>query len=303
MRAESESHVAGGNPVIVVVIGQRGPRNLNMNPIFRNITVENYQELVRSFKGSRAIFWDDEAKKLIHPGEYGEHREDILKRFLNLYIPETFGIESGFLINAAGDISSQCDVIIYDKSRTPRIHNLENQRFFPIETVLGVGEVKSTISSMADLNRYLTKLAATKALRLRVPHPVPYRRGSFKAKFDPTRVFSDNIFTFLLCYEFGFALDVEKLNYGDIGREQWHNMVLSLKNGLISYQTAKTKNLCFAHCGDSRHDHWFLRHDGSELPATISIFLAALSLFENNTALLEFQADRYLTDNVVHEVR
>lgn len=274
-----------------------------VNPIFRNITIQNYQELLRSFEGSRAIFWDDEAERLIHPGEYGEHREDILKRFLHLYIPETFGIESGFLINAAGDISSQCDVIIYDKTRTPRIHNLEKQRFFPIETVLGVGEVKSTIGSMSDLNGYLAKLSATKTLRLRIPNPVPYRRGELKSPFDPTRLFSDNIFTFLLCYKFGFELDVRKLDYGDIGHELWHNMVLSLQNGLISYQGTETKNLYFAHRGDTRLEHWFLRRDDSELPATISAFLAALSFFENNTTLLEFQADRYLTDNVVHTVK
>ena len=142
-----------------------------MNKLFKNITLENYNELLQSYERSKEIFWDADNSKLIHPGEFGEYREDILKRFLGLYIPEEFGISSGFVITSSGLISNQCHIIIYDKSKTPRIQNFENQRFFPIETVLGIGEVKSTISSMAELNKYLQKLSKLKELRFHLSAP------------------------------------------------------------------------------------------------------------------------------------
>ena len=273
-----------------------------MNKLFRNITTENYFELLSSFERSKEIFWNEESNQLIHPGEFGEYREDLLKRFIRLYIPENFGISSGFIITAKGEISHQCDIIIYDKDKTPKIQNMESQRFFPIETVLGVGEVKSTINSIGELNDYLIKLSKLKTLRSSVSDPTTYKRGGFKSPYNPDLVFSDNIFTFLLCYKLDFKLELDKIDYKDIDFRYWHNMVLSLKDGLISYQAGKTKNLYFSFAGDKPHTFWFLKNDDKELPVSIEIFLAGLSFFVNNTTLLEIHFDYYLTDNLAHKI-
>lgn len=273
-----------------------------MNQLFQNITIENYNELIQSFERSREIFWDPEKKKLFHPGEYGEYREDILKRFLGLYIPEMFGIGSGFIITSSGEISSQCDIIIYDIKNTPRIQNFENQRFFPIETVLGVGEVKSTINSINKLNDYLKKLSKIKELRLTVNDPKPYRRGDFKSPYNPSHLFPDNIFTFLLCYEFNFDLNLENLDYADINHKLWHNMVLSLKDGLISYQAEETKNLYFPFRGENKLDFWYLPNDELDLPTPIIVFLSGLSFFVNNNTLLEIHMENYLTDKLAEKI-
>jgi hypothetical protein len=273
-----------------------------MNQLFRNITSQNYLELLNSFEKSKEIFWDEEKNRLYHPGEYGEYREDLLKKFLHLYVPERFGISSGFIITSKGDISKQCDVIIYDKTYTPKIQNIENQRFFPIETVLGVGEVKSTINSIGELNKYLQKLSLVKTLRKTIKDPVPYRRGGRAArnpnhKFDPNNIFSDNIFTFLLCHKLNFKIDINNIDYNGIDSKLWHNMVLSLKDGLICYQGKKTKNLYFSFIREKVLDNWFLQNEGKDLPTPIMVFLSGISYLINNTALLEINMEYYLTNN------
>jgi hypothetical protein len=212
----------------------------DMNQIFRNITIQNYLELKNSFEGSKEIFWNEDNNSLVHPGEYGVYREELLSRFLRLYLPKEFGISSGFLITSKGQIRHQCDIIIYAKEKTPQIQNMENQRFFPIETVLGVGEVKSTINSIGELNGHLIKISNLKKLRDDVDNPTPFRRDRYKTSFDPDLIFSDNILTFLLCYKFGFNLDAGNIDYNGIDYKLWHNMVFSLKDGLLSYQHNNT---------------------------------------------------------------
>lgn len=244
-----------------------------MNQLFRNITIENYIELINSFDRSKEIFWNQELSRLVHPGEYGVYREELLKRFLKLYVPETYGISSGFIITSKDHISHQCDIIIYDKEKTPKIQNMENQRFFPIETVLGVGEVKSTIQSIGELNGHLSKLSKLKKLRYDVDYPTPYKRGVFSTPFNPDLIFSDNILTFLLCYKFGFSSDPMNIDYDGIDNKFWHNMVFSLKDGLLSYRHNQTKNLYFSFGKGNKHDHWFLKNDDSDLPQAVNVFL------------------------------
>lgn len=49
-------------------------------------------------------------------------------------------------MNSENKISTQCDIIIYDIN-----HKTENQKFFPIETVIAVGEIKSDLHSFIEL--------------------------------------------------------------------------------------------------------------------------------------------------------
>jgi hypothetical protein len=106
------------------------------------------------------IFSNDNGK-LIHPGEFGIYREAICKRFLEFIIPKKLSIDNGFLINTNNEVSTQCDIVIYDSKHTPLVQSNELQRFFPIETVCAIGEVKSTLSK-AQLKETLLKLSKVK---------------------------------------------------------------------------------------------------------------------------------------------
>lgn len=85
--------------------------------------------------------------QLRHPGEKGRGREDVLRRFLSEYLPGRFGVDTGFVIDARGETSGQMDVVLYDKASAPVFKLSDNVRVFPVESVAGVVQVKSSLHS------------------------------------------------------------------------------------------------------------------------------------------------------------
>lgn len=195
-------------------------------------------------ESSRQLFADSEGK-LVHPGEFGEYRESITKDFLSALIPQRMGIDSGFVVTSSGDISTQCDLVIYDKSVTPLLKTENLQRFFPIESVCAVGEVKSVLS-LADLKKALRKLAKVKSMRDSLFEPTyiycSKKSGDF-GEFQPELDEKDQIISFLICESFDFDL---KENFSKIlacYKEELpqrpfchrHNLILSIEDGLLAY--------------------------------------------------------------------
>ena len=140
--------------------------NLSMpNFIFDSLIEEKIEIFKNQFANtSKQVFFDPDNKKLIHPGEFGLYREVIVKNFIKFLIPQIVTMDNGFLITPKDNVSTQCDIIIYYKNVTPLIESSELQKFFPIETVIGVGEVKSTLSKK-QFKEALNKLADVKMLR------------------------------------------------------------------------------------------------------------------------------------------
>ena len=134
----------------------RHPHNFNgkgskdlivANRIFTALANQTIDTFASCFVAlSKEVFYDQENEKLRHPGEFGAFRERLCAQFLKLFIPSYLDVSSGFLINNNDQVSKQCDLIIYDQQYTPMITDAQNLRFFPIETVVCIGEVKSTIA-------------------------------------------------------------------------------------------------------------------------------------------------------------
>jgi hypothetical protein len=96
---------------------------------------------------SREVFYDQVSDQLIHPGEFGGLRESLVRNLLRNFLPESFGVSEGFIIAPNGDTSSQCDVVVYSRHYCSVIQTGERQRFFPVEAVVAVGEVKTNADS------------------------------------------------------------------------------------------------------------------------------------------------------------
>lgn len=218
------------------------------NHIFEEILSERIQVFIKSFNDtSEKIFIDPKTGKLIHPGEYGIYREKILKEFLRLIIPHKLEINTGFIIGENGYVSSQCDVVIYDRNVTPLIQSSENQLFYPIQTTVGIGEVKSKIKK-PDIIKALLKLAKNKIERASMKATMTIHRGTPKDtkgniyKFDPKVNPNDQIFTFLICKEFDFDFDnfiedvISEYEKNSIPVYARHNIILSLQDGIFLYK-------------------------------------------------------------------
>lgn len=171
---------------------------------------------------------DNRRGTLIHPGEYGSHRETVAKQFIAPFTPLGLQTGGGFVINSDGAESGQCDIIVFDMALVPFASNLEMGMFFPAEAVVCIGEVKSSLTS-ATLNEALNQLGAIR-----------------KICCKPTK--SDaGVFSFLICagvdtksedcsVEELFRASVRRLKNDDA--EFRPHALLSVENGLLFLEDA-----------------------------------------------------------------
>lgn len=89
-----------------------------------------------------------ETGKLIrHNLEQGLANEQVVRSILANFLPARYGVGKGKLINAAGEMSPHCDLIIYDALTCPRLFVDENlNQIIPAEGVYAVLEVKTTLT-------------------------------------------------------------------------------------------------------------------------------------------------------------
>lgn len=82
-----------------------------------------------------------------HNLEKGLGNEQIFRDLLSDFLPDRYGVAKGKIVNSQGEMSKQCDVIIYDRMNCPKlfIDNNQNQ-ILPIEGIYCVIEIKTTIN-------------------------------------------------------------------------------------------------------------------------------------------------------------
>lgn len=220
-----------------------------MNSAFSALLNQKIELFKYSFNAaSRQAFVDASTGKLIHPGEFGAYRENVLRDFLQLCIPARLEIGNGFILTADGGISTQTDIVIFDRSAIPRVESSEHQRFYPVEGVCAVGEVKSCLSKI-QFKDALNKLARVKAIGDHLSSKIPiYRDKALKdLEFNRELIPYDQLFSFLVCESFDFAPDilpqeVDTFYDSDIKQHHKHNLVLSIKDGLLLYVEKNDKS-------------------------------------------------------------
>ncbi len=222
------------------------------NSIFETLLIEKIDQFKTSFScTSQKTFYDEEQKRIFHTGEYGTYREAIVRDFLRFICPRGLDISTGYLITSLDDTSTQCDIIIFDSNMTPIYEQGDRQRFFPIESVFGIGEVKSTLSR-ANFITALNKLARNKALSERmVSTPPTIIRKSPSGPYDPVNHPYDIIPSFLICQKLNFDLsqieqEISSFYDDDIELRHRHNMILSIEDGLLAYFDSNDKTLPYA---------------------------------------------------------
>lgn len=200
-------------------------------------------------KNSKELFVDATGR-LIHPAEFGTYREKICIDLLRNVVPMRLDFGSGFVIDSTGAISSQCDIVIFDSRNTPLIENSEKQRFFPVESVVGIGEVKSTLSKN-EMSQALRKMEDVKLMRGKIEDTCSIifdATSNMKRRFIPQENPRDQIFTFLICNSLSFNVDnlVNEFEdiYSEIPVSHRHNMILSLTDGTFMYHDGH-KVICY----------------------------------------------------------
>lgn len=199
------------------------------NKIFQTIVNRKIENFILSFiEDAASIYYNDNEGRIFHPGEYGMYRERTLKTLLELFVPKDLKIGDGFIITSNDKRSTQCDIVIYDASDLPFLTNGISQ-YFPIESVLAIGEVKSVLTK-SQLKEALIKLARNKQLQ-------EHRGELIKKCSDNRRLEHDQTITFLVCSKLKgeiSELDFDEI-YEGIDRKYWHNCILFVEQGLVFY--------------------------------------------------------------------
>lgn len=191
--------------------------------IFDTILSRKLENFVSTFvEDSKSIFFN--GTQLIHPGEYGRYRENAMKDLLQILTK--YKVSDGFVITSTNKTSSQCDIVIYDNSDFPVLENNLTQ-FFSIESIIALGEVKSTLSK-TDFKKALRKLAKNKMLSTEIKGKPFYKRRGEEY---------DHPISFLVCKNLNFNTDTLNFEeiYEGIPKIYWHNMILIVDQGLMNY--------------------------------------------------------------------
>ena len=99
------------------------------------------------------------AQQIEHPGESGRAREQILTAFIEQLVPSSFGVSTGFVVDALGG-SRQLDVVVYQTDYAP-VFEIGGVKHFLAESVVAVLEVKAVIDSKRDLTQALDNSLCT----------------------------------------------------------------------------------------------------------------------------------------------
>ena len=81
-----------------------------------------------------------------HNPTIGILTEEILRAFLQDYIPKGVSVEQGFILNKNGMLSKQCDVIIYDSQLYAPFYRINDIVVVPAESVISIVEIKTTVT-------------------------------------------------------------------------------------------------------------------------------------------------------------
>src|SRR5690348_6721942 len=98
-----------------------------------------------------------------HPVGKGDNREAALREFLKEYLPKRYSVGRGEIISSGNIVSKQCDIVIYDAEFCPSLIVSEHHALYPLESVYGVIEVKSTLTAQ-DLDMAYENIRSVKEL-------------------------------------------------------------------------------------------------------------------------------------------
>lgn len=108
----------------------------------------------------------------------GTENESILREFLRNYIPNHYSVGHGFIFKNDQEISSQCDIIIYDSHFFPPLFKRGDFVILSPESVMSVIEVKTKIGKGPTLRSAIENIKNARLLNQRISGLIFAYRGS-----------------------------------------------------------------------------------------------------------------------------
>jgi hypothetical protein len=199
----------------------------------------NVKRLFRSAARKLAEDFTSSAEAFTHQGQRGEYRENALKTFLAQgRLPDAYGVTSGSIVSPSAERSAQTDLLFYDRLRGPSFLANGNASLYPIESVYGICEVKSTLDK-AELTDAFNKIVLFKSMT-----PAFGMRSSTNLTVPVER------FGVIFAYRAGTSIDALLDNLHQLQRQTerhlWPNLVAVLNEDVLVNRNGMDE-LLFAH--------------------------------------------------------
>lgn len=240
--------------------------------------------------GQKLIMEFEHASVAGTPGLIGAARENPARKQLERLMPGFAQIGSGIIMDSFGGRSKQSDIVMFERDHCPvySINDTPEATYFPVEGVIAIGEVKSTIAK-SDLFDALSKVRAAKMLKrfsqrtqqLGLPPAADFRlygasgvyAGIQAEEYDQEHKSRDQLFGFIICKSFAHSAEAVLGNLIEFqaihGVEHMPNFILSLEQGFVQHASLPAMKLqnssmtanAFAFVPDKERGFTFLVHE------------------------------------------
>lgn len=210
----------------------------------QNVIADIGEDLITAF---------DRAGRATHTVAVGSGREAAARKKLESVLPCGIGVGTGFVYDRKGNVSQQCDVVIYEKDFVLKYsHNDDKSNtYYNCESVIAVGEVKST-APISDVKDALEKFVSLNKLRRSNNSSTIFRKylssqslqGTQEEAYDPATKELDQIYKFFLCKNFSTPLESIETAQKEICKttDNYCNIFMSTDGLIFTYGKSKGNN-------------------------------------------------------------
>lgn len=255
--------------------------------IYKEIVEHRARTFIDRFMATRKWFHDELSRNhLFHAGEFGASRESSVRTLLKGFVGSQLSLSHGFIINGADQHTRQCDVVVYDSTRSPLLDDATGFRCFFAESAVAIGEVKSVMTK-SKLKDALLTLARNKMIR---DHYASIHLHT------PEHV---SLVSFLVCEQIqGFEGNIGSWAndvYAEhaIPAHAQHNLLLSIQDGVVTHRYSDTKKLALGNHSKGSDLIEPIVLQGSNAVANVTLFIRSFTKALRMAKTLPFFADDY----------
>ena len=240
------------------------------------------------------------------PGLIGQARERAVRTNLESILPGGVGVGTGCVIDSEGNASQQIDVILYEEQFCPVFNVAEDVGYYPCESVIAVGSIKSVIGKK-ELGEIYSNISSVRRLNrfvkpTRENEPAP-GKVEFRTYLDKnTRLVDGNwatiqnssssaqIYAFGLGQSFGAKPETMMKHtidlYGQVASELRPNVVLTVDQEMLAPAAGKQMSYSALGCPGVT----FVRPENSLEYLLVSLF----SIIQNGITSPGYAFERYV---------
>lgn len=148
-----------------------------------------------------------------HSGNKGSNVEKILRDFIAKYIPPSYRLGEGEIIDSFGSVSRQIDIVVCNEYQ-PFWGDLSSPTTFIVEGVAAAGEVKTILNS-SELESTLHKCASVQNLNSVKPEGM-----QAKSTLEGLQRYYDNRPYFLFAFESALSIDTISQKIQEFNRSE-----------------------------------------------------------------------------------